>query len=119
MAYIEKEAVANIRKAIKKAFPKSWKFSVTRNHCSEVIIALMEGPMELVETYQQLNHYHSHFYEGEIRSMINKVVSIVNDVHEPVVDRNAGDMGADYGNNNYFLSVHVGKWDRPYLCKKA
>jgi len=113
MAYISKEEVKEIRQRVKKTFPKPYKISITRRHGTEVIIALMEGPNEIEDGYQQLNHYYPDRYEGEVNVFLRNVLEILDDL-KPNYNRNAGDMGADYADYNYFRSIHIGKWDKPY-----
>jgi hypothetical protein len=113
MSYISKEDVKTIRQAVKKLFPKPYKFSITREHYSSVCISLMEGPEDIEETYQQLNEYYPDRYDGFISDMIKKIKDICYKTKDHF-DRNAGDMGADYPGWNYHINIHIGKWDKPY-----
>ena len=62
MAYITAEQVKEKRNLIKKAFPakEGWKFSVTREHHSSIIIAIMQYPdnYNFGTEHVQVNHYH-------------------------------------------------------------
>lgn len=116
MAYISKEDVKKIRENLKSLYPRKqgYKISVTRRNSMEVVVALMEGPHEVGETYQQLNHYHPEHYSGFVYEFVDVVSEVIEGVKE-YVDYNAGDVTADYGNSNYFQSIEIGKWDKPYV----
>jgi hypothetical protein len=113
MAYISTEEVKIIRERIKKEFPL-YKFSITRNHHTEIQVALMESDLIFPENYIQVNHYYiDRHYEGKNREVLSKIHELIIGV-KPCYDRTCGDMGADYGDNNYFIEMSVGKWDKPY-----
>lgn len=138
MAYIEKERVAEIRAELKKLFPK-FKFSVTRQNYSEVNVKILAGTIDFFDDamrpdgldmygdtkklgdyakshrYTSINEFHIEGnWEGEAREMLLKVKEIV---CKGNYDRNAGDMGADYPDWNFFTRISVGSWDRPYELK--
>lgn len=115
MAYISTEEVKAIREKIKKEFP-SYKFSITRQDHTSIHVALMESDLTFRSKYDQVNHYHiPRFYEGKSRDVLIKIHELITGI-KPCYDRNFGDMGADYGDNNYFIEMSVGKWDKPHVC---
>lgn len=65
MAYITSEQVAEKRAEIKKSFP-GWKFSITREDYSCIIVKILSAPLDFPlvndgKTYQQL---HGHTFEN-------------------------------------------------------
>lgn len=115
MAFISAEEVKRIRDEIKKAYP-DYKWSVTTEHNSTVRVALMESDLVFPENYIQVNHYYvkEHYADNpKARDVFLKVLSIIYGVKEHV-DRNAGDPYADYCDCNYYVNLHVGKWDKPH-----
>ena len=133
MAYISTPEVAAIRKQLKEQLPQ-YKFSVKRDHTSSVTVAFMKGPAfkEFVyrdrngdnvagdiNTHEQLNHYHAEsFYGEENAAIIKKVEKIVKTAPylEGVGDLwfDKSDSMSDYFHTAYYMSIHVGKWDKPY-----
>ena len=120
MPYIEKEKVSEIRKALKKALPEL-KMSVVRNHYSEVSIAILEAPGKGWEKYDGKYESVNQFYikehyenESEVRKVLLKIHKIVcEDQRELVYDM-------DYGSvPNYYESISIGKWDRPFKIKEV
>ena len=133
MAYISTPEVAAIRKQLKEQLPQ-YKFSVKRDHTSSVTVAFMKGPAfkEFVyrdrngdnvagdiNTHEQLNHYHAEYFYGEKNgAIIKKVEKIIKTAPylEGVGDLwfDKSDSMSDYFHTAYYLSIHVGKWDKPY-----
>jgi hypothetical protein len=133
MAYISTEEVAAIRKQLKAQLPE-YKFSVTKHHHSSVTVAFMKGPAFKeftyrdrngdnvagdINTHEQLNHYHADkFYGEENGAVIKKVEKIIKTApyEEGVGDLwfDESDSMTDYFHTAYYMSIHVGKWDKPY-----
>jgi hypothetical protein len=136
MAYLEKEKVAEIRKRIKAAFNKEWKFSVTRDDYSGVRVAIMRAPIDFRKDYVfkhfadendrkvildrldngklEVNEFYvDEQWTGAAQRAFNKILSIIYEVAGVPVNRNADDPGADYPNYDFFIYVQIGKWDKP------
>jgi aconitase B len=118
MAYISAEEVKEIRNNLKAAFPAKdgYKFSVTRQHGTEVSVSIMEAPIESKDSYVQVNHYYiDNHYEDqpEWKEFLNKVSEIV---HEKHWDKS--DLQSDYFHCAFYVSINIGKWDRPFICSK-
>lgn len=113
MAYISTEQVKAVRETLKKELPK-YKFSVTRNNCSEICINLMEGDIRVDETYQQINHYHLEWYSDDIKILFANVKKIMLDKAEYFDN---SDSQSDYFNVAYYFSFSIGKWDKHYVCR--
>ena len=118
MAYITKEQVKEIRNNLKAAFPAKdgYKFSVVNMHHTEVSVSILEAPIEASESYQQVNHFHiDSFYKDqpEWKDFLNKVSEIV---HKDHWDKS--DLQTDYFHCAFYVSINIGKWDRPFICSK-
>ena len=133
MAYISTQEVAAIRKQLKVQMPE-YKFSVKRDHSSSVTVAFMKGPAFKeftyrdrngdnvagdINTHEQLNHYHAErFYGEENGAIIKKVEKIIKTAPftEGVCDLwfDESDSMTDYFHTAYYMSIHVGKWDKHY-----
>ena len=133
MAYISTQEVAAIRKELKKELPQ-YKFSVTKHHHSSVTVAFMKGPAfaefqsrdrytgefkdDVIEGHEQLNHcWAMDFYGEENGSLIKKVEKIIKTAPVKAGGRewyDESDAMTDYFDTAYYMSIHVGKWDKPY-----
>jgi len=124
MAYITKEQVAAIRTALKKEFPK-FVFSVVRDHHSSVTVSIMKGEVDF-DGIRQVNTYHTYKEELEqcycdydinnqpFAAMFNKMIKIMKG--QGWYDKS--DAMTDYFNTAYYMSLNVGKWDKPYEIVK-
>ena len=124
MPYITKEQVTAKRAAIKKALPE-YKFSITTEHYSGIKVAIMSGPVDFGTEYKQLNQYRD-YREERYNSTTGEYESdpLIADVMEPIMEILNDGMGegfqdSDYGHvPDYYTWVHIGKWDKPYVCTK-
>ena len=115
MAYLSSEEVTARRNEIKKAFPakKGYKFSITRHHYSGIDIAIMSAPIDFGTDHKQVNEYYiAEHYEGKQRDFLLKINEIAG---KGSYNRNAGDLGADYGDMTFFVSVSIGKWNKAFI----
>lgn len=129
-----KDIAKRVRKELKQGFPKC-KFSVTIKRFSggqEMTVALMrapETPFANLNTttdyihkgaYAQLNKYqlvapkepwicNGYFLTEDAAKMLQRVVAIANRKNW-----NRSDSHYDYFNVNYYFSLEIGKWDRPF-----
>ena len=124
MAYITSDQVKAARKALKTTFPE-FKFSVTGGNTSAITIAIMSGPLDMTkdatrggyseDCYVQLNPYylsrceHGVVYEG-MKAVAQKAIA---EAGNPYFDHS--DIQSDYFHCAYYLYMHVGKWDKPYV----
>jgi len=133
MAYISTEEVAAIRKELKAQLPQ-YKFSVTKHHHSSVTVAFMKGPAfaefqsrdrytgefkdDVIEGHEQLNHHWAmDFYGEENGALIKKVEEIIKSAPAKAGGRewyDKSDAMTDYFDTAFYMSIHVGKWDKPY-----
>ena len=133
MAYISTEEVAAIRKELKAQLPQ-YKFSVTKHHHSSVTVAFMKGPAfaefqsrdrytgefkdDVIEGHEQLNHHWAmDVYGEENGALIKKVEEIIKTAPVKAGGRawyDKSDAMTDYFDTAFYMSIHVGKWDKPY-----
>jgi len=115
MPYVSNETVSSVRQALKAEFPNV-KFSVRKQHHTSIDVAVMSGPfafesLEYAAPGYQINHFHPHLYEGWVESeFIQRLVEIVRS------SQRVTHYDYDYGNiPNHYVSISIGRWDRPYV----
>ena len=128
MTYISKEAVAAIRAELKKEFP-NLKFSVVRDNHSAVDVKIMSGDVDFSAITgdtgrASLNPYTGYREDNLITEadekyapfakMFNKIIKIMKG--QNWFDKS--DVMTDYFHTAYYLSLGIGKWDKPYQFKK-
>ncbi len=124
MPYITKEQVKAKREALKKALPE-FKLSITTEHYSGIKVAIMRGPSDFGTEYSQLNPYHDYRAETWNRDTeeyeSNPAIADIMDIIMPILNegKGASTEDGDYGMiPDYYTWVHIGKWDKPYVCTK-
>jgi hypothetical protein len=123
MPYITKEQVKAKRKALKAALPE-YKLSITTEHYSGIKVAIMRGPSSLHgTTYSQLNPYIDYREERWDRDLEDHAsypeIADLMEIIMPILNEGIGEgfQDSDYGHvPDYYTWVHIGKWDKPYVC---
>lgn len=122
MAYISTETVKEIKSNIKRVFPtkEGYKFSITKRDSMEVCVSVLSAPINFDlegRSYKSINHYWiDSNYEGKQLRFLKQLKSLIEGNAGTQYDRNAGDMGADYPDCNYYIDISLGKWNKPFTC---
>jgi hypothetical protein len=116
MPYLSTNEVSQIRTELKSAYPQ-YKFSVVRDGYSSVIVSIMAGPTDLSKYNDRyINRYHleSQFRDTpSLLPMMQELVRIVGGKQENE------SYDGDYGwIPNYYYTIQIGKWNRPYEIQK-
>lgn len=123
MAYITKEAVAEVRKELKAKFPK-FKFSVKKLHNSSVSVTILSSPLKFTDLLDHTNHFtvnhywiESHFKQPDeqkaLLEIYNTLLTAPAKAGRPYYDNS--DSQSDYFDTAYYVSIQVGSWDKPYV----
>jgi len=119
MAYITSEKVAEMRKEIKKVYPSKdgWKFSIRRLHGYEIAVDILASPVQMtLKGYEQVNHYYidKHYEDAlRVKKVLNKIYSIISKGNY-----DKSDVMTDYFNVGWYMSINIGRWDRPFIHVK-
>lgn len=115
MPYISTESVKEIRNELKSTFPK-FKFSVRRDNYSSVIVTVLSGSIDFGGTDIGVNHYWIEDHWGhnpKALEFLTKLNSILGREQRELV------YDGDYGSvPNYYYSISIGRWDKPYVIKR-
>jgi len=115
MAYYNQEmkrAVAPQIRALLNKYGMKGSLSV-RNH-STVVLTLGAGPIDFDGEYQQVNVYWiADHYTGVAREFLLEAHRIL-----MVGNHNNSDVQTDYFDVGWYVDIHVGRWDRPYVLNK-
>lgn len=112
MAYFtqaQKKEMAPKIKALLKRYGLKGSLSV-RNH-STVVLTLREGRIDFGRDYIQVNTYWiQDHYDGEAREFLEEANKIL-----MTGNHNNSDIQTDYFDVGWYVNIHVGRWDRPYV----
>jgi len=109
MAYINAQETAQIRNALKAAFP-TIKFSVRKEHSMALHVSVMQGDLDLQDG--QINEYH--LDKTSHPEFWNQVLDII----KTGSDRkwfDESDSQTDYFHTAFYIRMRVGQWNKPYV----
>jgi len=116
MAFVSQDDKAKLAPAIKAVLKKHGvKGSIGVRHHSALVVTLQSGSIDFGSDYIQANHYHietSERYSPEAKTFLTELVAAM--YSEDWFDRS--DSQTDYFHCSYYVSVNVGKWNKPYIC---
>ena len=118
MPYISTERVSEIRKQIKKEFPK-FKFSIRTRHHSSVYVTILSGPFEMITTEDPYNRRHesvNHFYIDEHYAEFPKVKAVLKRIYKIMNEGNYTEVyDGDYGAiPSFYCNIEIGSYEKPY-----
>jgi hypothetical protein len=117
MAYMNQEKKKQIKAELDKVLPKGWKVSLVVDNYTALRASIMSAPVDLMlgqpGGHRTINHYHldSSGYTGETLETIKKICKALN-----CINYDKSDAMVDHFDVGYYLSVQVGKWDKPFTC---
>ena len=121
MAYITTEKVKEMRDKLKELFPakKGWKLSITREHYSGVNCSILTAPFELrldtTRTNESVNHYYVKEHYNDNPASKEALLSILQVLNTN--NYNNSDAQSDYFDVGHYVSLSIGKWDKPFQVK--
>lgn len=124
MAYINAKDVKSIRDQLKSEFPE-FKFSVRNRHSSSVQITIVSGPVDFGKEvythgdgYCQVNSYHTEKFYGKHAKFLDRIDEIAKTAPGLAGGKvyfNETDAQIDYFHVAYYVNIHIGAWDKPYV----
>ncbi|MBC5836776.1 LPD29 domain-containing protein [Flavobacterium muglaense] len=119
MAYITSESVKEIRNNLKVLFPakQGWKFSVTRQHYSNVRCEILTAPVELrldtTRTNESVNNFWIESrYDGN-NDAATAILKSINDILN-LNNYDNSDAQTDYFDCGHYVTLTIGAWDKPF-----
>ena len=112
MAYLSQETKKKMVPAIKAVLKKfAVKATISVSNHSMLKVTLTSGPFDFDDKFgKQINHYFiADHYHGHLYDFFNELVQAMN-----VCNHDRSDIQTDYFDVGYYISVQVGKWNKPY-----
>ena len=129
------DIAADIRKELKMQLP-GWVFSVRCPHYGAIDISLISGPRQIFtrdyteslltgEKYPINGHLDigNHFnpnWDNSITSVLTREAANILSKVFSICDRynwDHSDLQSDYYDVHFYLSVEIGRWNKPYIVK--
>lgn len=130
MAYVSTEKKAKIAAALKAVVPADWKYTLAVRHHSTIVMTIRKAPINLLTeikgdaartlvrsgvspAYANLGGcYHiKDVFEGKTLETFQKIRDALNTDN---YDRS--DSQSDHFDIGHYVDVHIGKWDKPFIC---
>ena len=114
MAYISQEMKKKLAPGIKKVLKDfGMKGSISVRDHRVLVVTLKEGKIDFGKDDMQLHHYSSRNLSGKAKEFSEKIFEAMRG--EFWYDNS--DIQTDYFDTAYYMNVHVGRYDRPYVVK--
>lgn len=123
MAYVNQEKKAKINTALKAALKGTdVKYTLAvRNH-SKIVCTIKSSSIDFIGNFNsknknkvtdhiQVNHYYiDDFFSGDAASVLTKIKNALN-----LDNYNNSDSQSDYFDVGHYITIDIGKWDKPYV----
>lgn len=140
MAYIDQDTKKKINLALKSVIPKSWKWTLSVNHHSTLVLTISSAPIDLIADFVQrhvskptygeggyrpydtkptsvnVNHYwlDEQFASPSLTAMFKKILATIQKAGDWY---DKSDTQIDYFNTAFYIDLNIGRWDRPFQVK--
>jgi hypothetical protein len=113
MAYVSQELKAKIAPLVKKICAQyGMKGSLSVQNHSTLVLTVKEGKLPFPESDTSVNPYHYlDHYTGKQREFLHAVIQVMN-----TGNHNRSDIMTDYFDVGWYISVNIGRWNKPYKC---
>jgi hypothetical protein len=121
MSYVSQELKAKIAPKVKEILKKyKVKGSLAVNHHSTLVLNIKEGALDMYQDFAkpedaakfgiQVNPYwYKDHFAGKTKAFLSEVIPAMNDGNW-----DKSDIQSDYFNVGWYVSVNIGKWNKPY-----
>lgn len=141
MAYMSQEMKKELAPMIKAVLNKyGVKGSISVDHHSSLVVTLKEGVLDFIgqanednkvlcerrgqvfyeiKNEYQANPYYAHESGSKkIGSFFKELVAAMNGQGSKVANHDNSDIQSDYFDVGWYISINVGKWNKPYVLVK-
>lgn len=118
MAYVNNETKQKIQAALKPVFKKyGIKATVAKgSYNSSLVVNVSAGDIDFGTDYQQVNIYWiDDNHTGKAKDFLNEVLREIKRAGEWYDE---SDSQIDYFNTAFYISINIGRWDKPYVYNK-
>lgn len=122
MAYVDQAKKQRIAAALKLAMPQGWKYSLAVQHHSTCVLTISAAPVDILSalsrtsssdtaSWARINpyHYQRQIQDPELVQLFDRIIAAMNTDN---YDRS--DLQTDYFDCGHYITVNIGRWDRPF-----
>lgn len=119
MAYMDQEKKAKIAAALKQVVPAGWKYSLSVNNHSTIVMTIKSAPYDLIANLYpdtdrrevNVNVYwaEKHLANGQDKQAILKIIECLN-----LDNFDKSDIMTDYFHVGHYVDLRIGTWSKPF-----
>ena len=122
MAYVNQERKKSLEPRIKSILKKyGLKGSVSVRNLSTLVLTISKGTIDFIGNidipimhgYMQVNHYIDRDFTGAAREALTELRDAM-----MIGNHNNSDIQSDYFDVGWYISINIGRWDKPYKLTK-
>jgi hypothetical protein len=126
MAYIDQKMKAVLLPEIKTVFKKyNFKGSVSIKNNSSLVVTISKGKHDIIgnynlnseyfdHSYMQVNHYYiRENFSGLCKDFLLELLKAM----RGNIWYDKSDIQTDYFDTAYYLNIHIGRWNKPYVIE--
>ena len=116
MAYMSQERKRELAPQIKSVLNKyGLKGTLGVDNHSTLVLTIKSGKIDFLsncdDSYHQVNEYHiQKHYAGDAQKALSELKDAM-----MVGNHNNSDLMTDYFDVGWYISINIGKWDKPYV----
>jgi len=133
MAYMSQENKKEKLQALQKIIPSSWKWSLSVDHHSTLVLTIQSAPVDLVgewhhmrlekrrglppEFDQDKRPDHVQVNEYDLQDQFNQSLKKMSEIKDTMMvgNHNNSDAMTDYFDVGWYISINLGRWDKPFI----
>lgn len=118
MAYMSQEKKAQLAPGIKAVLKKyNMKASISVRHHTGLVVSIKSGPLfkDQNNAYKEVNEFYiNEHYEGKEKDFLLELKAAMS-----VGNYDNSDPMTDYFSVGWYIYIHIGRWDKPYICTEV
>ncbi|TAL65801.1 MAG: hypothetical protein EPN79_11665 [Burkholderiaceae bacterium] len=129
MANVDQGKKALIAAALKQVVPAGWKYSLSVDRHSTIVMTISAAPVDFFEVVHtkrkarnpesnrasgnmSLNHFHlGQVFDGELLEVFKRITAALN-----TGNHDRSDPMTDYFDVGHYVEINVGRWNKPFVC---
>lgn len=125
MAYMNQEKKAKIKAALQKVMPKDWKWSLSVDHYSTIVLTIKSAPVDLIDevlyvsksnqTEKPVSHDVNIYWLDKQFDFHLELFKNILCAAKSAEWFDESDVQSDYFHTAYYIDIRIGRWNKPFI----
>jgi len=125
MAYMNQEKKATIKSALQKVMPKDWKWSLSVDNHSTIVITIKSAPVDLIDevlyvsksnqTEKPVSHDVNIYWLDKQFDFHLELFKNILRAAKSAEWFDKSDVQSDYFHTAYYIDIRIGRWNKPFI----